>query len=76
MHIYTILCGSNCIQGFNLANQTSKSMYEFFSTVPERARRFGSAMEAFSKGTGFGLRHVIDGFPWGDLKEGIVVDVS
>jgi len=51
-------------------------MYEYLSTVPERARRFGSAMRAFTEGPGFELKHVTDNFTWGELKNGIVVDVG
>jgi hypothetical protein len=51
-------------------------MYQFFSTVPERARRFGNAMRSFTEGTGFELSHIADGFPWATLGKGTVVDVS
>ncbi|KAI1282907.1 S-adenosyl-L-methionine-dependent methyltransferase [Xylaria sp. FL0933] len=62
--------------GFALANGTDQSIYFEFSKFPERARRFGNAMRAFTEGTGFELSHVVDNFPWGDLKEGTVVDVG
>ncbi|KAI3325057.1 S-adenosyl-L-methionine-dependent methyltransferase [Xylariaceae sp. AK1471] len=45
-------------------------------TFPERARRFGNAMKSFTEGTGFELDHVVEGYPWGDLKDGTVVDVG
>ncbi|KAI0810440.1 S-adenosyl-L-methionine-dependent methyltransferase [Xylaria sp. FL0064] len=45
-------------------------------TSPERARRFGNAMRAFTEGTGFELSHIVNNFPWGDFKDGIVVDVG
>lgn len=33
-------------------------------------------MRAFTEGTGFQLSHVVNNFPWGDLKEATIVDVS
>ncbi|KAK4041920.1 S-adenosyl-L-methionine-dependent methyltransferase [Parachaetomium inaequale] len=45
-------------------------------TFPERARRFGNAMRSFTEGTGFELSHVADNFPWGELRNGTVVDVG
>ncbi|KAI1123665.1 S-adenosyl-L-methionine-dependent methyltransferase [Nemania abortiva] len=62
--------------GFSMANNTDKSIYVEFSKFPERARRFGNAMESFTQGTGFELHHVVNGFSWGDLQEGTVVDVG
>lgn len=32
-------------------------------------------MRSFTEGTGFELDHIVDNFPWGDIKDGIVVDV-
>ncbi|TGJ78458.1 hypothetical protein E0Z10_g10305 [Xylaria hypoxylon] len=62
--------------GFALANNTDQPIYSEFLRFPERARRFGSAMQAFTQGTGFELTHVISGFPWGDLGKGTIVDVG
>lgn len=33
-------------------------------------------MKAFTEGTGFDLKHVVDGYPWESLGNGTVVDVS
>ncbi|KAH8895954.1 O-methyltransferase [Thozetella sp. PMI_491] len=62
--------------GFSVANQTDKPMYEFFSTVPERAQRFSNAMTAFSEGKGGLVSYVTDYFPWEQLGRGTVVDVG
>ncbi|ROW15288.1 hypothetical protein VPNG_02999 [Cytospora leucostoma] len=62
--------------GFALANQTTKSIYEEFSEFPERARRFGNAMRSFTVGGGYELDHIVNNFPWGELKAGSVVDVG
>ncbi|KAI0154656.1 S-adenosyl-L-methionine-dependent methyltransferase [Xylariaceae sp. FL1272] len=61
--------------GFALANN-EQSIYSAFLRFPERARRFGSAMQAFTQGTGFELTHVINAFAWSDLGAGTVVDVG
>lgn len=58
-----------------MANQTDKSIYEEFSKFPERARRFGNAMRSLTMGTGFELDHIVDNFPWEDIKDGTVIDV-
>jgi hypothetical protein len=50
-------------------------MYQLFARHPEHGRRFGNAMKAFTEGTGFDLQIVVDQYPWGDLKDGLVVDV-
>ncbi|KAI1364913.1 S-adenosyl-L-methionine-dependent methyltransferase [Xylaria arbuscula] len=54
----------------------SQEPNETFSKHSERARRFGNAMRAFTEGTGFELSHIVENFSWGDLKNGIVVDVG
>ncbi|KAI0972042.1 S-adenosyl-L-methionine-dependent methyltransferase [Xylaria arbuscula] len=62
--------------GFAVANKTDQSIYLEFSKYPERARRFGNAMRAFTEGTGFELSHIVNNFPWGDLENGTIVDVG
>ncbi|CAJ2505647.1 Uu.00g130410.m01.CDS01 [Anthostomella pinea] len=62
--------------GFALANQTDRNIYEEFSQFPSRARRFGNAMRSFTEGTGFELSHVVENFSWGEVKDGMVVDVG
>jgi len=51
-------------------------MYEIFSENPGRGRRFAGAMESYTKGPGFSMSHVTDGFPWKEIGSGTVVDVS
>ncbi|KAI1389995.1 S-adenosyl-L-methionine-dependent methyltransferase [Hypoxylon trugodes] len=62
--------------GFALSNRTDKSFYEFFSEHPGRARRFANAMSAFTGRTGYELKHIVDGFAWGEGKDKMVVDVG
>ncbi|RYP60843.1 hypothetical protein DL771_010354 [Monosporascus sp. 5C6A] len=56
--------------GSEEANET------LFSQFPDRARRFGNAMRSFTEGTGFELSHIVDNIPWGEFKNGTVVDVG
>lgn len=51
-------------------------MFEVLSQYPERAKRFGNAMDSYTKGTGYDLKHIIDNYPWETFGNGTVVDVS
>ncbi|MCJ1261773.1 hypothetical protein MMC22_001641 [Lobaria immixta] len=62
--------------GFAIANGTEKSMYEELSQYPERAKRFGNAMDSYTKGTGYDLKHLIENYPWESIGTGTVVDVG
>ncbi|KAI0152986.1 S-adenosyl-L-methionine-dependent methyltransferase [Xylariaceae sp. FL1272] len=62
--------------GFALANNTELSMYAELSRFPERSRRFGNSMRAYTQGTGFELHHVVENLPWDDYKKGTIVDVG
>ena len=62
--------------GFALANNMEKSIYEVFAMHPDRAKRFGNAMASFTEGTGYELEHLINGYDWGSIENGLVVDVS
>lgn len=67
---------SSLNQGFALANNTSKPMYEFLSDYPERSRRFASMMKGFTEGRLFDLKYVTDFYPWAEHSGGTIVDVS
>ncbi|KAI1181598.1 S-adenosyl-L-methionine-dependent methyltransferase [Nemania serpens] len=62
--------------GFSVVNNTDKSVYMEFEKYPERARRFANAMKTLAGGAGLEPHHVVNNFPWGELKEGTVVDVG
>ncbi|KAI1123475.1 S-adenosyl-L-methionine-dependent methyltransferase [Nemania abortiva] len=62
--------------GFSLANNTSKSLYDFLSEFPERSSRFSNMMEGFTKGKAFDLKYVTDYYPWEKHNGGIFVDVG
>lgn len=61
--------------GFQIANRTNDNFFEVFAKDPERLKRYGLAMAANAASEGYHVRHVVDGYPWGDLGEGTVVDV-
>ena len=63
---------------FSLANDTSLSIFQFLGQHPERARRFGSGMQFFTKGESWDLKHLIAGFDWASIDKpgATVVDVG
>ncbi|KAI8944399.1 putative O-methyltransferase [Xylaria longipes] len=62
--------------GFSIANNTTNSFYTELAKDHERARRFGSAMSFFTSGKGYSLRHLTDGYSWGAIGTGTVVDIG
>lgn len=62
-------------QGFSLANNTDKPIYEFLSDYPERSSRFANMMQGFTSGSAFDLRYITDFYPWEQHSGGTVVDV-
>ena len=63
-------------KGFALANGSDKHAFAILADHPDRARRFGNAMKGWTEGTGYDLKYLVDGVPWGGLGEGLVVDVK
>jgi hypothetical protein len=63
-------------QGFTLANNTDKSIYDFLANDPARAMKFASAMSVFTSGKGFSASHVVAGFDWKSLGNATVVDIG
>ncbi|KAI4173138.1 MAG: hypothetical protein LQ343_003065 [Gyalolechia ehrenbergii] len=62
--------------GFNLANNTSKPMFEFFEENPERMNRFKDAMSFLQTFPGLQNSYVLKAFDWSSLGNGLVVDVG
>jgi hypothetical protein len=60
--------------GFRNPGQTS--LYEEVKKKPETIKGFGLAMELFSSGEGYDSIFLVEGYDWGRLGEGTVVDVS
>ena len=47
---------------FSIYNATSKPLFSVFEDCPERRRRFGSAMQFFTIGDSWELRHMLAAF--------------
>jgi hypothetical protein len=60
--------------GFHNPGQTS--LYEEIKKNPEKIQKFGLAMELFSSGEGYEVGSLVEGYDWGKLGKGTVVDVS
>lgn len=52
------------------------SVYEDLARDPARTVNFGRAMQFFSSGEGYEVTSLVEGYPWGKLGKGTVVDVS
>lgn len=59
-----------------MGHETELSFYQALASDPERARRFGEGMSFFTTGDGFSLRHLTDGYSWGSIASGTVVDMG
>ena len=53
-------------------------MWEVFADDPDqsRAQKFGRAMSAVNNAPGYEPYRLLDGFPWGSIGKGIVVNVG
>ena len=63
---------------FCLYNNTNQPGYAVMAAQPDRARRFGSAMQFFTKGDSWDLRHMLNSFDWSSIdKPGdVVIDLG
>lgn len=61
---------------FGLAFNTRDPIYKFLEQYPDRQARFFGAMEGVGKDYGHSLEHVVNGYPWVELGDATVVDVS
>lgn len=57
-------------QGFAIAHETDKSMFDYLSDHPEKAKYFYNAMRAFAKQPGLQPKYIVEGYPWGSLPDG------
>ncbi|RAK95914.1 putative O-methyltransferase [Aspergillus ibericus CBS 121593] len=62
--------------GFSLSQPGHPVFFDYLRAHPERARKFASAMSAYSSGPEHDVRHLCDGYPWQALGAGTVVDVG
>ena len=63
-------------QGFSLAHNTDKSVFEYMEANPAKAKCFAGAMSSFASFKGHGPEYLARGFPWESLGNKTVVDVG
>ncbi|PZD24298.1 sterigmatocystin 8-O-methyltransferase precursor [Pyrenophora tritici-repentis] len=61
---------------FQLANDTDKTMFEFFEDYPERMSRFKDAMSFLQTFPGLEPSYAIKAYDWASLGKATVVDVG
>lgn len=59
-----------------MAHGTQDPLFEELAKVPWRAERFAGAMSLRARSKGDHVSHLLDGYPWGELGAGTVVDVG
>lgn len=62
--------------GINIAYGHEMKWFDHTSRNPVVAARYGMSMKAHGGGVGFDVSHTVTGYPWADIGEGLVVDVS
>ena len=62
--------------GFQLANNTSDSLFACLAKDPARANRFSKAMANLAQDPGFSPQHICQNYPWAELAAATVVDVG
>jgi hypothetical protein len=62
--------------GINVAYGHNLKWFDHTSRNPHVAGRYSKSMEAHGGGTGFSISHTVTGYPWADIGDGVVVDVS
>ena len=63
-------------KGFALAKNTEDTFTVELAKDPARTDRFAVAMNMFIAEKGNEAYHIVDNFPWGEIGEGVVVDVG
>jgi hypothetical protein len=61
--------------GFSLAHAPGVPMFAVLGREPARAQRMGAAMVSLTGGEGYEPEYLVDGYPWAELGEAVVVDV-
>lgn len=74
--LHCILTLHIIIQGFSLAHNTDKSVFEYMEAHPDKAKRFAGAMSSFASYRGHRPEFLARGYPWASLGNKAVVDVG
>jgi 6-hydroxytryprostatin B O-methyltransferase len=61
---------------FGLAFNTRDPIYKYLEQHPAQQARFFGAMEGVGKDYGHSLEHVVRGYPWAEVGNATLVDVS
>jgi hypothetical protein len=56
--------GEQCKSAFSMKEATDKSIFQVYGNDPSRAQRFGNAMQFYTKGDSWDLRHMLAAFDW------------
>ena len=64
------------MQGFNIAHETTETVFDELAKDLNRQARYAAAMNLFNSGPDLESTHVVHGFPWTYLHGGTVVDVG
>jgi len=62
--------------GFSIANDSTDPFFPIMAKDPERLKRYGTAMAAQAAAGGFEVEYLVENYPWAELGEATVVDVS
>lgn len=62
--------------GINVAYRHNLNWFDHTSRNDLVADRYSKSMKAHGGGVGFDVSHTVTGYPWADIGEGLVVDVS
>jgi hypothetical protein len=62
--------------GFQIANKTTDTFFEYFAKHQNRLKRYGTAMAANATSEGYHVKNLVDNYPWDRLGEGTVVDLG
>lgn len=62
--------------GVNLAYSHEFPWFDFLQRDEALGRRYNLAMKAHGNSAGYGVEHVVSGYPWAELGKATVVDVS
>lgn len=60
---------------YNIAFNTDKPMFHHLAEFPDRERRFANTMVEMTSTEGYGVHHLLNGYPWEDIGKATVVDV-
>lgn len=61
---------------YNIAFDTDEPMFVHLAKFPERERRFANTMVEMTSTEGYGIHHLVNGYPWHEVGNGTIVDVS